>query len=295
MKGAGLGEDERSPSRPRSGGAGTPDGAHAGVRLSGLVVCKNERRRIGACLDSLAFCDELVVVDSGSTDGTLEEARARGARVFERPWRNVNDQKDFGRSEARGRWVFNLDADEVAPPDLARRVRRIADESTEATAAAYLIPFRNHFRGVWVRRGGYHPDPHVRLLDRARARWDVSQPVHDRVLVDGAVGRVEEHIDHYSFESVAHFLEKSGRYAAAFAVDAFASGRRAGLGTILFHTTGRFLKAYLLKAGFLEGALGLAISGLQAYEVFQKYVRLWELGRFGQSPDPRETTERGPR
>jgi glycosyltransferase involved in cell wall biosynthesis len=243
-----------------------------------MIVCQNEARRIAACVDSLAFCDEIVAVDSGSTDGTLEILEKRGVRVIRRAWGGMNDQKDFGREAAEGDWVLNLDADEVATPELAREIRAVIarDPGTDA----YLIPFRNHFREAWVRRSGYYPDPHVRLVRRDRTRWDRTVPVHDRVLVEGNTGRLRGHIDHYSFESIDHFLKKSSSYASVFARAAHASGRRANVFTIGLHTAFRFFKSYVLKAGFLEGELGLTISGLQAYEVFQKYVRLWELSRF---------------
>lgn len=251
------------------------------IRLSGVVICQDEAERIGACLESLAFCDEIVVVDSGSTDQTLDIARAKGARVFEHPWAGMNGQKDFGRQQARGRWVLNLDADEVASGVLAAEVRRVADAVGEEGPAAYQIPFRNYFRDAWVRRCGYYPDPHVRLLRRDRAYWDAAVPAHDKVRVDGEVGRLSGHVEHYSFGSLDDFLGKSRRYASAFAITAHEKGRRATGATILGHTVWRFFKAYVLERGFLDGTLGLVISGLQAYEVFQKYARLWELSRFG--------------
>lgn len=248
--------------------------------LTGMIVCKDEARRIGACLDSLAFCDELVAIDSGSTDGTLELLAARGVRVISRPWTSMNDQKEYGRAESRGEWLLNLDADEVVSPELRAEILALVDRGGEDGVDAYAIRFRNHFRSVWVRRSGYYPDPHVRLVRRTRVEWDRNAPVHDHVLVKGATSFLRGHIDHFSFESVAHFLQKSCAYAAAFAVAEHRAGRKAGVATIALHTVFRFFKAYVLKAGFLEGALGLTISGLQAYEVFQKYVRLWELGRF---------------
>lgn len=246
-----------------------------------MVICQDEAARIEACLDALAFCDEIVVVDSGSTDGTLDLVRAKGARLFERPWGGMNDQKDYGRQQARGRWVLNVDADEVVSPELAREVRAIADRGDDGGPAAYRIPFRNYFRDQWVRGCGYHPDHHVRLVRGDRARWDVERPAHDRVLVDGETGTLRGAIEHYSFESVDDFLGKSKRYARASALDAFRRGRRAGPATIAVHSGWRFFKAYVLQAGWRDGALGLVIAGLQAYEVFQKYARLWELTRFG--------------
>jgi glycosyltransferase involved in cell wall biosynthesis len=251
----------------------------SGVKLTGLVVCQDEVERIAACLDSLAFCDEIVVVDSGSTDGTLEIVRKTRARLIERAFTSYNDQKEHGRIAARGDWLINIDADEVVSPELAAEALRVIADPNNS-CVAFEIPFRNHFRSIWVRRCGYYPDRHVRLMRRDRARWDPETPVHEKVLVEGPIGRLREHVDHYSFDSIDDFVAKSSRYAAIFAAKAYADGRRAGPWTIAAHTAARFLKAYVLKAGFLEGSVGLMVAGLQTYEVFQKYVRLWELGRF---------------
>lgn len=245
-----------------------------------MVICQNEARRIGACLDSLSFCDELLVIDSGSTDGTLQIVREKGARLIERPFESMNDQKEFGRAASSGEWLLNVDADEVVSPALRDEIARLVARGGEGGVDAYRIPFRNYFRSAWVRRSGYYPDPHIRLVRRACVQWDRSVPVHDRVMVQGAVGRLSGHIDHYSFDSVADFVGKSSKYAERFAIGAHREGRRSGFATIVVHTIARFVKAYFFKGGFLEGTLGLTISGLQAYEVFLKYVRLWEIGRF---------------
>ncbi|MBK8012874.1 MAG: glycosyltransferase family 2 protein [Deltaproteobacteria bacterium] len=256
------------------------------VRLTGVVVARDEARRIGACLDAISFCDEIVVVlDAASSDDTQRIVEARGLRCVVRVFMNMNDQKDFGRSVAAGEWVLNVDADEVVSSELKREILDVLARAP--SHAAFRIPFRNHLRNVWIRRCGYSPDYHVRLVKRDYARWDSQAPVHDRVVVAGTVGTLSGAIDHYSFESVAHFLNKSAGYAERFAADAYARGRRARLATIAFHTAWRFFKVYFLRAGFLEGTVGLVISGLQAYEVFQKYVRLWERARFPDSGEGR--------
>jgi glycosyltransferase involved in cell wall biosynthesis len=255
------------------------------VRISGLVVCKNEADRIDACLRSLSFCDEIVVVDSGSTDDTVAIAQRHGARVIERPWKNANDQKEFGRQQAQGTWLVNLDADEVVSDALRDEILALVERGGDDGVDAYLAPFKNYFRTAWVRRCGYYPDPHVRFIRRAGARWDLETPVHDNVLADGATRMLKGHVEHHSFHSMEHYVDKSKAYAEGFARHAHAQGRRASAPTILLHTGWRFFRIYVLKGGFLEGALGLTIAGLQAFDVFRKYTRLWELGRFPPEED----------
>jgi glycosyltransferase involved in cell wall biosynthesis len=248
-------------------------------RLTGLVITKNEEPRIEACLRALSFCDEIVVIDSSSTDKTPELVRAAGARLVDRPFTSFADLKEEGRAMARGRWVLNVDADEIVSEELAHQIRDVVARDDDP-CAAYAIPYKNFFRSVWVRHAGYYPDPHVRLFLRERAKWDPSQPTHARVLIDGKIGMLGGHIEHHSFSSIQDFVQKSSRYAASFAEFKHSQGRRAGFFTIAVHTIGRFFRAFVLQGGFMDGTLGLTIAGLQAYEVFQKYARLWERGRF---------------
>lgn len=244
-----------------------------------MVICLNEARRIGDCLRSLAFCDEVVVIDSGSTDGTQDLVRAAGARLITRPFVSWNDQKDFGRTQASHPWVLNVDADEVVTPELAREIDALLVAGVPARVGGYRFRFKNFLRDAWIKSCGFYPDPHVRLVRRDRAYWD-TQHVHDRLVVDGDIGTLRGHIEHYSFESLADYLEKSNIYAEAFARDAFARGRTSGVWAIATHTLARFLRSYLLHRGVLDGALGLTMAGLQAAGTFQKYVRLWEMQRF---------------
>ncbi len=248
-------------------------------RLSAMVICRNEAHRIRACLESLSFCEEIVVIDSGSTDGTQAIAVECGAQVIEHPWNGYGPQKEFGRQSARGEWLLNVDADEIVSHELRTEILDVVLRGGEPGVDAYAIPFRNRFRHVWVRTCGYYPDRHVRFFRRTKGQWSAAQ-VHEHVIVEGATARLDGHIDHESFESVGHFIEKSSRYAEVFAQTAYADGRRATLATIAFRTLWRFLKAFFLKRGFLEGTLGLTIAGLQAFEVFQRYVRLWERQRW---------------
>jgi glycosyltransferase involved in cell wall biosynthesis len=253
-------------------------------QISAMVICKNEEKRIANCIESLSFCDEIIVIDSGSSDGTLDILRQRDVRLIERPFVSWNNQKDFGRREATCEWVLNIDADEVVTPELRDELLRLVRRADNEKIAGARMPFRTHFKERWVRTCGYYPDYHLRLIRKERGYWDCDS-VHDRIVLNGEMVSLGGHIDHFSFESLDDFLGKSAMYARAFAANAYAKGRRAGVLSMLIRPTFRFFKAFILQRGFLQGRLGFVISALQAYEVFQKYARLWERCHFGGEVD----------
>lgn len=248
------------------------------MRLSATVIALDEAARLGECLKSLAFCDEIVVVDSGSTDATAAIARAHGARVFGRPFDDFARQHAFADQQATGAWILSLDADERASPALQAAARAIADAPPGAIAA-YALPFQNHLRGVWLRHGGLWPDRHVRLYQRARARHDLSRPVHERLIVDGPIARLDAPVIHLSWTSLEHCLEKSLRYGETAARALHAQGRRAGPLDVHLRPLWRFVRAYFLQLGFLDGAAGLGVARARAQETRVRYQRLRELGR----------------
>ncbi|MFO0724279.1 MAG: glycosyltransferase family 2 protein [Myxococcota bacterium] len=248
--------------------------------LTGMVISLNEAPRIAACLKSLAFCDEILLIDSGSTDGTPDIAKGLGARVIERPFLSMNDQKDFGRRESKSAWVLNLDADEVLSPALGQEIQALFARGIPESIGAYRFPFRNYLRDQWIKSCGFYPDPHVRLMRRDRARYG-DAPVHDQLLVEGEIAALSGHVDHYSFDSIRDYLGKSNDYAERFAQEAFRRGQRATAWDIFVHSAARFFRSYFLRGGIFDGALGLTMAGLQTAGTFQKYARLWELNRFG--------------
>ncbi len=255
--------------------------------LSGMVICLNEEKRIADCLDSLSFCDEIVVVDSGSTDRTQEIVQQKGARLLIREFDSYNYQKDYARTECRGEWVLNIDADEVVSPDLAQEILANIREAPEGIDG-FTIPFKTHFRDLWVSSCGYYPDRHLRLARKEKAFWDGQIPVHDKVVLQGASKALQQPMLHYSFESLDDFLKKSAHYAQGFALAAHRRGKKSSVSQIFIHTCWRFFRAYLIQGGIKQGVLGLTIAGLQAYEVFQKYARLWEYNHFGVPPSREE-------
>jgi glycosyltransferase involved in cell wall biosynthesis len=247
------------------------------VRLSATVVAQDEEERIAGCIESVrGFCDEVVVVDGGSRDSTVEIAGRLGARVLQRPFDDFARQHEFARQQALGEWVLSIDADERASPELAASAFR----AVQGEASAYALPFKNHFRGVWLRHGGLWPDRHVRLFRRERCRYDPSRPVHEKLLVEGAVGRLDAPILHHTWGSLAQCLAKMERYGERAAQALFAQGRRAGAWEVALRPLWRFVRGYLLRAGFLDGAAGAAVAWARAYEAYARYARLWELSRF---------------
>jgi len=245
-------------------------------QLSGAVIVKDELDRIEGCIRSLEFCDEIVVVDTGSTDGTLDLLRSMNVELSQREFKDFAQARETARKAASGVWILHLDADERITPDLALEIRAAIE--TKGPTVGYRIGFRNYYRSQWLKHGGYYPDFRLRLFRRDAGRWD-DRPVHEKVVLDGGSEDLSGHIDHLAFDSIPDCLDKAQWYAEMGAQIMFRNGRRAGAWAVAGHTAARFVQAYVIKRGFLAGGLGFVLAGVQAYETFQKYARLWELGR----------------
>ncbi len=249
--------------------------------ISGCVICYQEADRIADCVRSLAFCDEVVVVDSGSTDGTREIATSLGARVIVNvPFPGHLQQKQFAVEQARFDRVFCLDADERCTPELQACVRELLARGE--LADAYEMPRHNHYLGRISRHGLFVPDRKVRWFDRRRAHWGGRNP-HDRVVVaaDAKCERLEPGIEHLSYRDFAHHLRTIDAFTAIAARALAAAGRRCNLFDLLVRPPAVFVKSFVLKAGFLDGWRGLVIAAMAAYTDWKKYWRLWRLPRGG--------------
>jgi len=255
-----------------------PDPARSDA-LSVVVIACDEEERIGECLASVAWADELLVVDSGSADRTVEVARAHGARVVTRPWPGYAAQKNFALGQAGCPWVLSLDADERLSPELAAEIRgTIAGAAPEVAGAS--MPRRTRYLGRWIRHGGWYPDRKVRLVRRGRGRW-TGEHLHERLEVDGAVVALRGDLLHHTYRDIGEHLRTMDRYSTEAARGMRAAGRRGSLLATLANPPLKFLKMYLLQRGFLDGAPGLLVAVLGSYYVFLKHAKLWELTRAG--------------
>ena len=252
-------------------------------RVSVTIITLNEAAHIAAAITSAAWADEVVVVDSGSTDETVAIARQAGAKVLTRDWTGYIDQKNFAAGAAANDWIFSLDADERVPKALADEVRRLL--ATDPPLHGYRGPRVTFHLGRWIRTTDFYPDFQTRLYDRRHARWN-GRYVHESVSVDGPSGRLQNDLEHYSFENVADQIDRINRYSTLAARQMHEAGVRSGWLKLAVHPPAAFLRNYLLRRGCLDGTAGLTISMLNAWSVFLKFAKLWELQNHGKAHGP---------
>jgi len=245
-------------------------------KLSVAVITRDEEQHIEGALESVAWADEIVVVDSESTDGTVRIARGFTDRVSVHPWEGYIAQKNYAASLAAHDWVLSLDADERVTPALAADIRSTL--AGEPACAAYRMPRVTWHLGRWIRTTDWYPDHQVRLYDRRRARW-TGRYVHEHMTVDGAVGSLAGELQHFAYRDIADHLETIDRYTTYAARQMHESGRRAGWPQLGLHPPLAFLRNYVARGGFRDGTAGLIVSAMNAYYVFLKFAKLWELTR----------------
>jgi glycosyltransferase involved in cell wall biosynthesis len=242
-------------------------------RLSAVLITRNAARVLEPCLDSIAFADEIVIVDSGSTDATLEIAARKGARVVSKEWLGFGRQKQFAVEQARNDWVLCVDADERVSPALARSIQGAL---TAPAAPVYRMPRRNRFLGRWLAHGEGYPDWSPRLFNRLNARWS-DDLVHEKVLFSVTPGTLGGDLMHDSFDDLAAYLERQNRYTTLAARQAFEQGRGASVLHLVLSPAVRFVKFYLVRLGFLDGLPGLVHISIGCMNSYLKYVKLIEL------------------
>jgi len=243
--------------------------------ISAIVVCFNEQDNIGDCLASLAWCDEIVVVDSFSTDRTVEICRQYTDRVIQRAWEGYRDQKAFAHSQASKQWVFLVDADERVPPDLRDEIQN-AVSRYGGRYDAFAVPRLVFYLGKWWKRGGWYPDYDIRIFRRDRATWSGLDP-HERIVVDGEIRRLNHPLYHYSYRSIFDQLSRIDRFTTISSQELKEWGVRWRWVDHLLRPAFRFFYFYFWKRAFLEGFLGFFVSATAAIYVFLRYAKLREL------------------
>lgn len=251
-------------------------------RLSVILITKNEAANIEACLRSVAFADEIVVVDSGSTDDTVQLARQLGARVEVTPdWPGFGPQKNRALALASHPWVLSLDADERVTPALRAEIEAVVQG--QGDTPAWEIPRLTEFCGQWIRHCGWTPDHVLRLFRRGTARFS-DDLVHERVLASGAVGRLRQSLLHYSYPTPAHYWRKLEQYSQAWAQQRHAAGQRTSMARAAAAGLVAFVRSYVFRLGVLDGAMGFAVCTMQAQAAFGKYFALYCLNRKNDAP-----------
>lgn len=245
-------------------------------KLSVTVITRNEAANIADALASVRWADEIIVVDSCSTDDTVALARQHTDRVVVREWPGYIDQKNYAATLASHDWILSLDADERVTPALTHDIQRII--TGEPDASAYRVARVNWHLGRWIRSTDWYPDYQTRLYDRRAAEW-TGRYVHEAVAVRGRTGLLRGELQHYAYRDISDHLETIDRYTTLAAKQMYEAGRRAGVFDIAGHPPLAFLRNYVAKRGFRDGLPGLIVSAMNSYYVFLKFAKLWELGR----------------
>ncbi|RLB07044.1 MAG: glycosyltransferase family 2 protein [Deltaproteobacteria bacterium] len=244
-----------------------------GIGISGVVVCFNEEENIERCLKSLTWTDEIVVVDSYSTDNTVSICKKYTDRVYQREWPGINKQKEYAVSLAKNEWVFILDADEVVSEELKEEIiKRLS--SDKGKYDGYMVKRHTYYLGRWINHGGWYPDYKLRLFKKQKGYF-VGKDPHDKIAVSGDVAKLNGEIYHFTYKDIAHHIRTINSFSDVVANNE-KEKERFIIPKMLFKPAIKFLETYVYKLGFLDGIPGFIISVLSSYYVFIKYAKLWE-------------------
>jgi glycosyltransferase involved in cell wall biosynthesis len=248
------------------------------MRISATIITFNEESNIKVACETVAWADEIVVVDSNSTDATREVAAASGARVITNNWPGFGAQKQFAVEQATGEWIFSLDADERVSDELKNSIQSLRTVEESQLADGYLIARRTYYQQRWIRGGGWYPDRQLRLFKKSKGRWK-ERHIHESVQMD-PVARVEKlsgDLLHFTSQDAAHHHRMIGeRYAPLGALQMFEEGRRTSLFGVASAGPAAFIRSLILKGGIRDGFAGFTIASFAAHHAFLKHLMLWE-------------------
>jgi len=245
------------------------------MKLSATIITFNEERNIARVIESLRCADEIIVLDSGSTDRTIEIAEKLGARVIEGDWPGYARQKNLAAEKAENDWILSLDADEALSEALEAEIWHIKKSGAEFDA--YTMPRLANYLGKWIHHSGWHPDRKVRMYNRAKAQW-IGEFVHESVKVEGAIGHLEGNLLHFTCDTLSEHLKTLDRYTTLAAQQIVWEKKQITWFRLVFEPPFTFFRTYFLKRGFLDGIEGLAIANMAALYTFLKYAKAKYMG-----------------
>ncbi len=248
------------------------------MKISACIIVFNEEQNIRGLCETVAWADEIVIVDSDSADRTVEIAREFTENVFNREFRGFKDKHEFADSKATGDWIFWIDADERLTDELKAEIEELKARSDEELPDGFRIARKTEYLGKWIRHSGWYPDHQMRLYRKSVSVWDGIAP-HQTARVPGRVETLKGELLHYTKQDLAEHHRVTEHYATLAAEHLFEKGKTAAGTKILFSTIAAFLRTFVVKQGFRDGVRGLIIAFFTAYGVFLKYAKLWELGR----------------
>lgn len=243
--------------------------------ISVTIITLNEAKNLPRAIASVSWANEVLVVDCGSTDGTVEIARQLGAKVIQNPWPGYGQQKNFAQNHAAHDWILNIDADEEVSPELAQQISENVANAEKSNVYGFYFPRKTFYLGRWIRHGGWYPNYLVRLAHKKHASW-TEPAVHEELKVDGDLMMLPEPLLHYTFSSIQEQIQTNLRYARLGSERLKEKGQEPSCWKLLFKPTGKFLETYLVKRGFMDGLPGFIISVNAAHSMFLKYAYLHE-------------------
>jgi glycosyltransferase involved in cell wall biosynthesis len=246
------------------------------IKISACIITFNEEKNIRRCLDSVSWCDEIVILDSFSTDSTISICREYTDKIYQHEWMGYVGQRNLVREKANCDWVLYLDADEEVSSELQDEILREKSQGFNGYLG-YQFPRRVEYLGRWILHGEWYPDIKLRLFKKIKGRSVGTEP-HDYVTVDGNVKTLKNPINHYTYRDISDHIQTVNHFASIAAAEKYQKGERHGWSGIIFRSIWRFIRGYIIKMGFLDGHRGYLIAVINSFGVIIKYAKLWEIG-----------------
>jgi len=245
------------------------------MSIAAVIITKDEERNIGACLESVQWADERIVVDAESRDRTVELARRQATQVHVRPWPGYGPQKNFGMEQARAEWILIVDADERITPALREEIQAVLKAGPPAELSGFEIPRRNFFYGRWIRGGGIYPDHQLRLFRKSAGRYDDTR-LHENLRLTGRIERLRQPMDHHSMPTIQAHVRKMAWYTTLGAQEKLKNRSSVTALEIAGHHLGTIFKTYVLRGGYQDGVHGVIVALFAGMHTFVKYAKAWE-------------------